>query len=179
MMDDDVSEVLTLDASGGLVAADVLKVVRYGFQAASEVKCSLWGIYPVSNAFFMKPLVTSDLRFCVGPMFGLINPGSGPDGISLPSYSEKEDYIRTLMAYDRDRAVIRINNVCIKTRYNVEPGGMMSETRAAKQEEAVQWILARWPDRTARKKCKSRFPEMRIKKIKEPTTQLWPAPEFS
>ena len=180
MMDDDVDDVMTRDASGALIQADVLKVVRYGFETAADVGCCLWGVYPVCNGFFMKDTTTTDLRFCVGPMFGLINPGIGEHGLELPM-SEKEDYIRTLMAYDRDGAVVRLNNVAVKTKYYKEPGGMEDPARKTKQERAVEHILTRWSDRTAvdTRKKKSGYPEIKIKKLKTGRTEVLVPPDFS
>lgn len=180
MMDDDVTDVMTRDVSGALVRANLLRVAEYGFATASDVGCCMWGVYPVCNGFFMKDFVTSDLRFCVGPLFGLVNPGVGGHGIELP-LSEKEDYIRTLMAYDRDGAVIRINNVAVKTTYYKTPGGMQDPERRAKQETAVQYILSRWPDRTAvdTRKKKSGYPEIKIKTIRTERTQIRIPPSFS
>ena len=182
MMDDDVNDVLTIDASGALVKADLLKAVVYGFHVAKEVGCCLWGVYPVCNGFFMKRTITTDLRFCVGPCFGLINPGSGPDGIQLPATTDsKEDYVRTLTAYDRDGAVVRLNSITVKTNYYKEPGGLCTSDRLVKAEEAVQYILGRWPDRVARdtRKRKSGYPEIRIKKLKVDREHVRLAPDFT
>ena len=180
MMDDDVTDVVTCDVSGALVRADLQKVVRYGFETAQDFGCCMFGVYPVANGFYMKNIVTSDLRFCVGPFFGLINPGVGAHGIELP-LSEKEDYIRTLLAYDRDGAVVRINNVAVKTTYYKTPGGMMNTDRLQKQKEAVEYILARWPDRTAidTRKKKSGYPEIKIKKVKTDRAHYRSPPDFS
>lgn len=182
MMDDDVDDVLTIDASGALIQADLMKVVRCGFDTAKDVGCCLWGVYPVCNGFFMKRTITTDLRFCVGPFFGLINPGTGAEGILLPAnVDSKEDYVRTLTAYDRDGAVVRLNSVTVKTKYYKEPGGLCTSDRAVKAEEAVQYILARWPDRVARdaRRKKSGYPEIRIKKVRVERAHYRSAPDFT
>jgi hypothetical protein len=94
--------------------------------------------------------------------------------------SEKEDYIRTLLAYDRDGAVVRINNVAVKTTYYKTPGGMMTTDRLQKQKDAVEYILARWPDRTAidTRKKKSGYPEIKIKTIRTERIQIRIPPSF-
>lgn len=181
MMDDDVEDVETLNGVGGLRRANLQAVVRHGFEQAAENGCCLWGVYPVRNAFFMKPWVTNDLKFCIGPLFGLINPGtSETDGLRLPAgVDSKEDYVRSLMAYDRDGAVIRINNVCIKTNFYKGAGGLNGPDRVQKARDAADYILTRWPQYTAPKVCKSKFAEIRFYKVKTPTTQIRPAPDFS
>ena len=47
--------------------------IKHAFKICTENGSFLWGVYPIANAHFMTPTVTKDLRFIVGPMFGMIN----------------------------------------------------------------------------------------------------------
>lgn len=137
-------------------------VIRRGFSECKKHGCRLWGVYPTPNGFFMKDSVSTDLKFCVGSFFGLINPG--PKALSIP-ISEKEDYYRTLRMYELDGCVVRLNFVAPKTAYYKEPGGMQTDPeRKQKQETAVQFLLKTFPDWVKRNPTrKSGFPEIRIK----------------
>lgn len=138
------------------------KIIRRGFDECGKHGCRLWGVYPTPNGFFMKDTVSTDLKFCVGSFFGLINPGNKELNIPV---SEKEDYYRTLRMYQLDGCVVRLNFVAPKTAYYKEPGGMQSDPeRKKKQEEAVEFLIKEFPDWVKRNpNRKSGFPEIRIK----------------
>lgn len=144
-------------------------IVQRGFAECKAHGCHLWGIYPTPNGFFMKKTVSTDLKFCVGSFFGLLNPG--PKVLSIP-VSEKEDYYRTLRMYQVDGCVVRLNFVAAKTAYYKEPGGMQTDPeRKAKQEEAVKFLLKTFPEWVKRNPTrKSGFPEIRIKDSKKKET---------
>lgn len=140
----------------------LLSVIHRGFAECKKNGCNLWGVYPTPNGFFMKPTVSTDLKFCVGSFFGLINPGTKILRIPV---SEKEDYYRTLRMYEVDGCVVRLNFVAGKTSYYKEPGGMQTDPeRKQKQEAAVTFLLKKFPDWVKRNPTrKSGFPELRIK----------------
>lgn len=161
MIDDDVTAFVELAEGGKLQPLKSLQeVIHTGFTEAEKKKACLWGVSPVPNGFFMRQTVTSDLKFVIGSFFGMINPG----GFTLPM-SEKEDYIRTLMAYDRNKAVVRINYVSLKTAYYKEPGGMMNADRLENQKKAVAYLLETWPTNVRMNtRRKSDFPEVLLQK---------------
>jgi hypothetical protein len=167
--DDDIKGFLEFDETKNrhekpLVSLD--KVIHRGFQECAKAGCRLWGVYPTPNGFFMKDSVSTDLKFCVGSFFGLINPGN--KALHIP-ISEKEDYYRTLRMYQLDGCVVRLNFVAGKTAYYKEPGGMQTDPeRKKKQEEAVDFLLKEFPDWVKRNPTrKSGFPEIRIKDTKK------------
>ena len=167
MMDDDVSGFVERTKDGKMKPLESLtEVINTGFAEAEKTGASLWGVYPVPNGFFMKPTITTDLKFIIGSFWGIINPGaSGPKGIKLPM-SEKEDYIRTLMSFDRDGKVVRINYVSPKTAYYKEPGGMQTDPkRLEKQKTAVAYLMKTWPDKVMENpRRKSDYPEVLLRR---------------
>lgn len=163
--DDDIKSFLEFDASKPrkekpLGSLDT--IIKRGFQECAKAGCRLWGVYPTPNGFFMKDSVSTDLKFCVGSFFGLINPGN--KALNIP-VSEKEDYYRTLRMYQLDGCVVRLNFVAPKTAYYKEAGGMQTDPdRKKKQEDAVQFLEKTFPDWVKRNPArKSGFPEIRIK----------------
>ena len=170
MMDDDVVEFVERTADGDEKKLKSLKtVIETGFREAEKAGATLWGVYPVPNGYFMKPTITTDLKFIVGSFCGIINTTAtkDPRGIELPM-SEKDDYIRTLMAWERDKAVVRINYVSMKTAYYKEPGGLQSDPkRAEKQRVAVDFILKKWPHLAMiNPRRKGDFPEILLRRGK-------------
>ncbi len=163
--DDDIKGFIEYDESRPrherpLVSLD--RIIQRGFSECRKHGCRLWGVYPVPNGFFMKDKVTTDLKFCVGSFFGLLNPGNKVLNIPV---SEKEDYYRTLRMYQVDGCVVRLNFVSPKTAYYKEPGGMQTDPeRLKKQEAAVHYLLKEFPDYVVRNPSrKSGFPEIRIR----------------
>jgi len=166
--DDDLKGFLEFDESKPrhekpLVSLE--KVIQRGFAECANHGCRFWGVYPTPNGFFMKDTVSTDLKFCVGSFFGLVNPGNKELNIPV---SEKEDYYRTLRMYQLDGCVVRLNFVAPKTAYYKEPGGMQSDPeRLKKQEQAVEFLLKEFPEWVKRNPTrKSGFPEIRIKASK-------------
>lgn len=172
-LDDDISAFKILQSNGALAepaGEDLDTAFQRGFSEAEKARATLWGVAPVPNGFFMRLTISTDLKFCVGPCFGMINPGATTHlrGIELPPYSEKEDYIRTLMCWDRDRAVVRLNWLSVKTAYYKQSGGISTEGRLEREQAVVKYIKERWPllvrDNVRRK---SAFPEILLKKPKK------------
>ena len=123
----------------------------------------LFGVYPVDNAYFMQDKVTTDLRFIVGPMWGVINRKDKKLSLSI---DEKEDVERTLLHYKKDKGVVRYNNITIQTAYYSEKGGMQSENKNRTNEamKSAKLLVKRYPNY-----CKlylgkkSGHPEVRLK----------------
>jgi hypothetical protein len=169
-MDDDITGFVERTQSGGIrKLTSLTRLIDLGFKEAEKVGASLWGVYPVPNGFFMKPTITTDLKFIVGSFCGLINPTATkkPNGIAVPM-SEKDDYFRTLMAWDRDGAVVRINYVSVKTAYYKEPGGLQAfPDRLARQHKAVKELMKKWPDKVRlNPRRKGDFPEILLGRVK-------------
>jgi hypothetical protein len=171
-MDDDISGFIEYDESNKRherPLRSLINIIQTGFRECIKHKCTLWGIYAVPNGFFMKPTITTDLKFIVGNFCGFINPGiKGDKGIKL-EMAEKDDYIRSIKAYIRDGCVIRLNYVAPKTSYYKEPGGLQSDpNRVKKQEKAVEWLLKTYPEYVKRNPTrKSGYPEIRIRAPKK------------
>lgn len=164
-MDDDVKGFIEYDEKEKrhekpLVSLE--RVLKRGFAECKQAGARMWGIYASANGFFMKPTVSTDLKFIVGCFFGIINPGLKE--LTLP-ISEKDDYYRSLRMYELDGSVVRLNFIAPKTAYYKEPGGMQSDPeRKKKQELAVKFLLKEYPDWVKLNPTrKSGFMEIRLK----------------
>ena len=120
------------------------------FKMSIKMSAFLWGIYPIANPYFMSPKVTSELKFIVGPMFGIINRKDGSLKLTI---DEKENVERTLQYFMKDKAVLRLNNVTVITKYYTNPGGMQADKDAKKNrmldaEKSAQYLHKKYPDLT-------------------------------
>jgi len=174
-MDDDVESLSILHEEKLRPLADLETVINQGFSECIKHKARLWSIYPVHNAFFMKRTVTTDFKFCIGSFFGIINPGSEIlNGYTNPETNAvctaKEDYLRTILFWIADRAIIRINYIAHKTCYGGGTGGLQEaakETRLKNEEHAVNYLIEEYGDLIRlNPKRKSPFPEVLLKRAK-------------
>jgi len=150
-IDDDIRDLISLND------LNLKTFIISAFAACRAHNLSLFGIYPVSNKFFMRPTMTTDLRYIIGCFYGVINRRIH---VTL---DDKEDFERTMLYYLRDGGVVRFNSIAPVTRYYKEPGGMQV-TRTLERIHASAVVLAeRWPHlcRLQMKK-KSGYSELRL-----------------
>ena len=126
----------------------------------------LWGIYPVDNPYFMTDTITTDLRFIVGPFWGIINRHSEQLKLSV---DEKENVERTLQYYIMDGGVIRFNNISITTNYYKTPGGMQTNSttnnRRTAAQKSAELLHAKYPQYTKIiTKKRTNWPEIKLVK---------------
>ena len=91
----------------------------------------------------MKPKVSTNLRYIIGSFWGCINPGIKEVKITL---DDKEDYQRSILYYEADGAVIRLNMVAPISSYYKEPGGMQEERTKQRVEESARWLVKQYPE---------------------------------
>ena len=126
----------------------------------------LCGIYPVDNPYFMTDTITTDLRFIVGPFWGIINRHSEQLKLSV---DEKENVERTLQYYIMDGGVIRFNNISITTNYYKTPGGMQTNSttnnRRTAAQKSAELLHAKYPQYTKIiTKKRTNWPEIKLVK---------------
>jgi len=123
------------------------KFITNAYNEMIKNQSKLFGIYPVKNGYFMKdlPEITTDLRFCVGAVWGCINEHSQDLQLEL---EEKEDFERTLRYYTKYGKVIRFNRIVPKTSYYKTLGGMQSrpDNRMESSKISCQYLLNHFPN---------------------------------
>lgn len=153
------------------------KFIQKAFQICLQKKSYIWGVYPLANAYFMntsKHYISTNLKFIVGPMWGIINRH---DKDLKTTINEKEDTERTIKYYIKDNVVVRFNHISIKTNYYKNTGGMQSENKNRKAEamKSALYLTKKYPNYTRLDLSKkSGFPEVRLnhnKKIKTKKTK--------
>ena len=125
----------------------------------------LWGVYPLANPYFMTDTITNDLRFIVGPFWGMINRHREDLKLTI---DEKENSERTLQNWVIDGTVLRFNNIGIETNYYKNKGGMQnnSKERNYRQQEALKsahYLHHKYPSLTKiHLSKKSGIPEIKL-----------------
>ena len=155
-LDDDIIDIKMKnpneDEKSCLVKLDNLKeIIDKGFKQCIENNTILWGIYPCDNHGFMKNNITSHLAFCVGWMWGCI---IDKECLKL-NISQYEDYERTVKVFKKYGKVIRLNNICAKTKYNNNIGGMCDDNRINIMKRDLEILKELYSDYIIIKKKKS------------------------
>lgn len=152
-MDDDVSALVRrVNDKTSEPIRDLAQFFSFAFRSTAAVG-GLWGVYPVLNPMFMQDTVTSDLRFCIGQCFGVINSHADHNMTVL---NAKNDYERTLRWWDHDGAVTRFNYVAAKSSMYGR-GGLQSAgiDRRQLNRDAVRFLRRQWPQYVTVKQNKS------------------------
>jgi len=162
-IDDDVEQVEKMNGPNKLVKIkNVDAFFKAAFQELKKNGLYIWGIYPVRNPFFMKPNVSTSLKFIIGTMYGFINRH---DRNLEPSsqIKEKEDVEQSILYYLKDGGVLRYNNTTIKTKFHSEGGlGKKTAERFDNNEKAAEYLNKTYPDLVSIFHRKSGMAEIRL-----------------
>jgi hypothetical protein len=141
---------------------NLTKIIKDSFKHSIENKSYLWGVYPINNAYFMFPKITTDLRFITGPMYGIINRHNKKLRLTI---DEKEDTERTLQHFVMDNIVVRFNNITIDTDYYKNKGGMQHLNTERKKDSLISanYLIKKYPTLTKLNlKKKNGIPEVKL-----------------
>ena len=167
-IDDDIKGFLEYDESKARKEKplrSLISVIHKGFAECEKAKTKLWGVYPVANGFFMKPKVSTDIRYIIGSFWGCINPGIKEIKITL---DDKEDYQRSIIYYENYGAVVRLNMVAPISSYYTEAGGMQEERTKERVEKSARWIVKTYPQfAILNPSKKSGYMEVKLKDLRD------------
>jgi len=123
------------------------KFILNAFKICNNKNIYLWGVYPLANPYFMSHTTTTDLRFIVGPFWGVINRHNKDLNLTI---DEKENSERTLQHWVIDNAVLRFNYIGIETKYYKNKGGLQAEGKDRKLEalKSVKYLHNKYPKLT-------------------------------
>ena len=145
-IDDDVQEVSKLSGDKLVKVTNLDVFFRRAFEKLTKNKLYLWGVYPVSNPFFMKGVKEAEsksLKFIIGVLHGFI-VRHDKKLLTSTSAEGKEDYEMSILNYLKDGGVYRFNHVTIKTKFNA-PGGL-GQDRFDMNKKAAEYLEKKYPD---------------------------------
>jgi hypothetical protein len=170
-MDDDIRGFLEYDGSARRherPLKDLKAAISRGFAALNKEGLRLFGFYPVANGFFMKEGYTTDLRYIIGSVWGIINPGP----VLTVTIDDKEDYLRSVIMYLLDGGVIRFSEIAPQSAYYKEEGGMQEERTMSRIDGSARAMVAAFPDLvTLNLSKKSGMPEVRLRDKREESSK--------
>lgn len=158
-MDDDLNGMLQLAGDRLVPIHDWAQLFDMGFALAEKNFANLWGVYPVTNHYFMRNKPRVGLALCLTGCHGQILRGRACERVSLPC---KEDYERTLQHFMADGAVVRMEWVAMDTVVYKGPGGFNGVRTVEHSKFAVDELMRRFPGLVKGKRAKTGFPECRL-----------------
>jgi hypothetical protein len=172
-MDDDIEGVMKFINEKRLSKINNLDgFFKKAYKLINKNNIFIWGIYPVSNPFFMKNgrEISTDLKFLIGGLHGYIvrkdrslNPSPKAEG--------KEDYEQSILYYLKDGKILRFNRITIKTKF-LAPGGLDNITKRFEINRlAAKYLKKQYPQFVTIFHRKNGMTEIKIKDKDHSTTK--------
>ncbi len=163
-MDDDIAELSEkVDVQKLDRVTDISAIIDNGFSLAEKYRATLWGIYPVHNAYFMRHIVITKCAFVPGGLFGQIISGRSREYNTLDI---SDDYERSLNHFMMDGVVVRMNWIAAHTKVYAGGGGLQDCRTPERVLAAVVALEARFPGMVRRTKVRGGFQEIAIREPK-------------
>jgi len=167
-IDDDVEQIEKMNGPEKLVKIkDVDAFFKRAHEDLKQHGLFIWGIYPVRNPFFMKPKISTDLKFIIGVLRGFINRHA-KDLEPSPSAEGKEDYEQSILYFKKDGGVLRYNNMTTKTKFNSEGG--LGKDRFDMNKRAAEYLHKAYPDLVSVFHRKNGMTEIKLKRMSSEKT---------
>lgn len=125
----------------------------------------IWGLYPVPNAYFMRPRISTRLTYIAAGLYGFVSDRE-PDSPLRVTLEDKEDFERSLQCYVADGVVVRFDFVSWRTEGYHGKGGMQADGLRTPERvrEATEDLVRRFPGLvTLNDKKKSGWVEPRLR----------------
>jgi hypothetical protein len=161
-MDDDLLRIVhRADAKTLVDVIDLPRLFNAAFDAAFG---TLWGLYPVANAFYMSAkLRQTGLWFVDGSLFGHTLLHTPEEFVSV---DHGEDYERSIRFFLARGAITRFEDYSFKARFYSEPGGMQDTRTPANVASGVQYVIDTWPHLARLHVSADGRPNIRFKAVK-------------
>jgi len=153
-LDDDIDSLVSVQDK------DYSDLFIRGKKELDRTGLTMWGVNPVRNSFFMEKqkYVSTNLKFCIGQLFGFINKRLH---VSLESAS-KEDYQFTILNYMNYGGVLRFNQVAVKSKMFASGGIGTKKERGEQNEIAANFISQEYPNYCCIVRGGDRYAELRL-----------------
>lgn len=138
-MDDDIESVYSVYSKkdNDNKEIDLFNFFTSAFQVAKAEGVTLWGLYPVDNAYFAyaRKKISTTFTYICGAVYGYINT----DVPDIETGDALEDRARSILYYEAEGKTLRFNHICYRTKYFAH-GGMESDTRQ-EEHDVVATVL--------------------------------------
>ena len=124
MFDDDIDAVMRKKITKLVEVDDLEKEVIYkGFECCEKTKAKTVGIYAAGNPYFMKHRIYTKLCYIIASMFGVVVEH---DPFLKRVTNHGEDYEYSIRQYIKNKMLIRLDYITVKSNYYKEAGGLQT-----------------------------------------------------
>lgn len=124
-----------------LTPQELHALIIEGFRLAELNKTKLWGVYPVSNAFYMDDKFSPD-GFVIGTFSGIIVSDIRHDSQMIL----KEDYDFTIKHVQKFKRIVRFNNYCVKAKHYSNKGGCVDYRTTEAEQKSIARLKEMYPE---------------------------------
>lgn len=145
-IDDDIDGIFVLDGKKIRPVKSLPALFQVGYEEMEKHNAFLWGPNRSTNPRFMNHRVTDRFNFIQGGMYGYINRHD-TDLRLTPSLPLLEDVERTIKYWLKDGVVIRLNDICYKTKFG-GVGGLQTTNpeRKAETKKQAEEMFRKYPN---------------------------------
>lgn len=145
MIDDDIKNVVVYDDEESKGKRNVInfnELVKCGFSNCEKHSTTMWGVYPVDNSLFLKPVIRINLCYIVGALFGIVNKKMKQWSVK---YNYAEDFERSMRYYYNENRLVRLDFIGLSTNYYKEKGGLQTTRTEQKNFESKKELVDEFP----------------------------------
>ena len=113
---------------------DIKVFCQNGFNVLKDEKLYLWGISPTDSTMFNKEGYTTNYKFIIGVLYGIIVRHDTGLNVSI---TYKQDFERTIKYFIKDGGMVRFNEYYVKTTYRAQ-GGLGNDNKNGRIEKEIQ-----------------------------------------
>ena len=152
---DEGEEVLLIEDDILSVNKNLIEVSKEGFRLLKENNLFIWGISPTNSKLYHKEGYTTNFKFIIGVLYGVIVRKDPDLNVSI---TYKCDFERSILYHKKDGGMVRFNDVCVNTTYRAL-GGLGNDNKNGRKEKeinAVNRMIEKYPNYCYKNKNKER-----------------------
>lgn len=140
MMDDDITALLLCNGRKIDKASEIDNILTKCVERSKRVCAKIWGVYPISNEFYMKKSVSVG-QICIGTIYG-VNDNTLR---FRREFRVKEDYELCLRTMSNGGVVLRYNWLSPIAGHKTK-GGCSEEWKAEDYNKYADWLISLYPE---------------------------------
>jgi len=135
-LDDDIKIIQELEGDKLFPLKNLKDLNKIVLELFNDTESSCCGVYPTNNPFFMKSMVSSNLKFLIGAMRWYLNDREIETNTN---YSLLEDYHKSIQYYLKYKTISRLNYITIDHDCNGKlKGGLGSVADRSYHNKALE-----------------------------------------
>jgi len=152
MLDDDLKSIkMKVNDKVLTEINDLDSFINFAFDICNKNKTRYFGTYPVDNPYFMKNVITFDLRYIVANISGTVNNhdifrDEGEECEARKNFTAgKESHEMTIKYFLADKSIARFNYIAPTSTYWGGEGGHQVSRNIKGEKAATEWLYKKYP----------------------------------